>query len=729
MIRIRTLCIAFLCLALMACVSASENQHAKSVTEDNVRRPLLPADVVQMVEFADKSSPVSISPDGKAFVVVTQNGNIAEETNDYEITLYQMSDVIRQFESSSSYKKLGRVIARLSSASNYPAVRQLRWLPGSQVLAFVGITTTNPIAQVYTLDVEQELLRQRTFHPKPVLSFDINARGDLIFTAAIPIKDNLRNVSHYIVDQLSMDRKMVMKVQDPDDIYAQVEHGPIRQTWSLPAGQKVALKLGDAYRGIGAQPLRLSPDGRWALTVQDVLGIPPKSWLQEYPSLAQTEWLQHHNAKQPDHVPAENQHVSGLNQIMLIDIHNAKISPLLNAPMALYYEVSDLRVVWQGDEVKVSQTYLPLELGRDAQLLEPTRVSYNLKTRKIKVATDTDNQLSESAGTDRLKFYIQQDLNTPPDLFVDDVQKGRALRLTDLNPEFESLEFGRVETFTWRDNKRDKSITAGLVFPTNYQKGQRYPLVIQTHGFNPEEFLIEGPHTAYAAQAFANRGIMVVQLPDLANNPERREAMRSAVESLIDKMDAIGLIDRNRVGMIGFSATGHAVQHFITFSDYPIAAASIADAFSISVLGYAAWFPHGMSLFEQTTNGIKPWGQTRDQWVAQDPSLNLDKVTTALLLEEYSAMYAWWDVYTLLRRMGKAVEWIDYPNGDHGLVKPVQRLVSQTIKVDWFCYWLKGEIDPAPEKAEQYQRWKRFQVPTPEPVLESQDRSQSSRLK
>jgi len=712
----------------MACVSASENQHAKSITENNGKRPLLPKDVVQMVEFADKNSPVSISPDGKAFVVVTQKGNIAEETNDYEITLYQISDVLRQFESSSSSKKLGRVIARLSSASNYPAVRQLRWLPGSQVLAFVGITKTNPIAQVYTLDVEQDLLRQRTFHPKPVLSFDINARGDLIFSAAIPIKDNLRNVSHYIVDQLSMDRKMVMKVQDPDDIYAQIEQGPIRQTWSLPAGQKEAVKLGDTYRGIGAHPLRLSPDGRWALTVQDVLGLPPKSWLQEYPALAQTEWLQHHNAKLPDHVPAENQHVSGLNQMMLIDIHKAEISPLLNAPMALNYEVSDLKVVWQEDEVKVSPTYLPLDLGRKAQLLEPTRVSFNLKTRQIKVATDTDNQLSGSTETNRLKFYIQQDLNTSPELFAKDVPNGRTLRLTYLNPEFESLQFGRVETFTWRD-KKEQLITAGLVFPTNYQKGQRYPLVIQTHGFNPEEFLIEGPHTAYAAQAFANRGLMVVQLPDLAHNPERREVERRAIESLIDKMDEIGLIDRNRVGMIGFSATGHVVQNFITFSDYPIAAASIADAFSISVLGYAAWFPHGMSLFEQTTNDIKPWGKTLDQWVAQDPSLNLDKVKAALLLEEYSAMYAWWDVYALLRRMGKAVEWIDYPNGDHGLVKPVQRLVSQTIKVDWFCYWLKGEIDPAPEKTEQYQRWKRFQVPPPKPVLESQERSQSSRLK
>jgi hypothetical protein len=26
--------------------------------------------------------------------------------------------------------------------------------------------------------------------------------------------------------------------------------------------------------------------------------------------------------------------------------------------------------------------------------------------------------------------------------------------------------------------------------------------------------------------------------------------------------------------------------------------------------------------------------------------------------------------------------------------------------VDWFCFWLKGEEDPGPAKAEQYARWR-----------------------
>jgi hypothetical protein len=33
-------------------------------------------------------------------------------------------------------------------------------------------------------------------------------------------------------------------------------------------------------------------------------------------------------------------------------------------------------------------------------------------------------------------------------------------------------------------------------------------------------------------------------------------------------------------------------------------------------------------------------------------------------------------------------------------------MTSQQGNVDWFCFWLKGEEDPGPAKAEQYERWR-----------------------
>jgi len=33
-------------------------------------------------------------------------------------------------------------------------------------------------------------------------------------------------------------------------------------------------------------------------------------------------------------------------------------------------------------------------------------------------------------------------------------------------------------------------------------------------------------------------------------------------------------------------------------------------------------------------------------------------------------------------------------------------VASLSATVDWFCFWLKGEEDPGPAKAEQYKRWR-----------------------
>jgi hypothetical protein len=65
-----------------------------------------------------------------------------------------------------------------------------------------------------------------------------------------------------------------------------------------------------------------------------------------------------------------------------------------------------------------------------------------------------------------------------------------------------------------------------------------------------------------------------------------------------------------------------------------------------------------------------------------------------------------WHWYSGLSRLGKPVEMIYMPEGTHILEKPWERMTSQQGNVDWFCFWIKGEEDPDPAKAEQYQRWR-----------------------
>src|SRR5262249_50059855 len=153
-------------------------------------------------------------------------------------------------------------------------------------------------------------------------------------------------------------------------------------------------------------------------------------------------------------------------------------------------------------------------------------------------------------------------------------------RLLDLNPQFGELDFGRVETIEWE--VAGAKIIGGLYLPPDYQPGKRYPLVIQTHGFMPNEFSMDGRSewsSGFAARPLAARGILVLQaqnFKDYQRDHDRIGNDRSLgttsgesfknfsvllYEAAIDLLDKKGMIDRDRVGIIGFSRTVCFVAH------------------------------------------------------------------------------------------------------------------------------------------------------------------------
>ena len=64
------------------------------------------------------------------------------------------------------------------------------------------------------------------------------------------------------------------------------------------------------------------------------------------------------------------------------------------------------------------------------------------------------------------------------------------------------------------------------------------------------------------------------------------------------------------------------------------------------------------------------------------------------------------EVFSGLNRLNKPVELYYYPNESHEPNHPQARLATMQRNVDWYRFWLKGEEDPDPAKAEQYKRWR-----------------------
>ncbi len=219
----------------------------------------------------------------------------------------------------------------------------------------------------------------------------------------------------------------------------------------------------------------------------------------------------------------------------------------------------------------------------------------------------------------------------------------------------------------------------------------------------------------------AAQGMLVLQVGagldgtwvgDLGTAQEAPNAMEE-IEGAIDHFDSLALIDRSRVGLIAFSRTCFHVLYALTHSRYPIAAAAATSGVDFSYLQYMlfrnAAIGVGVTQDEyQGINGGPPLGKGLDAWWDRAPGFNLDRVTTPLRLEaiRLSEVLGAWEPYAGLLLQNKPVELFVLPEGEHLLVKPWERLASSQGNVDWFRFWLKGEEDPDPAKADQYVRWR-----------------------
>ena len=262
----------------------------------------------------------------------------------------------------------------------------------------------------------------------------------------------------------------------------------------------------------------------------------------------------------------------------------------------------------------------------------------------------------------------------------------------------------------------NNEIEGGLYLPPDYAPGKKYPLVIQTHGFDPAEFWLDGPFsTAFAAQPLAAKGIVVLQVPDshdwtIRDTPKEDPIMMETFEKAIDYLDQKGIIDRDRVGLIGFSQTCLYVQYALTHSKYKFAAAVAADGIDGGYFQYMA-FANSSPYMESIREGLigaPPFGEGLRLWLDRSPGFLLDRVTTPIHIQAIrpTSIPDEWEWFAGLSRLNKPVDFVYIPGGYHILQKPWDRMVSQQGDVDWFCFWLKGEEDPDPAKAEQYTRWR-----------------------
>jgi dipeptidyl aminopeptidase/acylaminoacyl peptidase len=313
-----------------------------------------------------------------------------------------------------------------------------------------------------------------------------------------------------------------------------------------------------------------------------------------------------------------------------------------------------------------------------------------------------------------VQLSLEETANDPPILVARDLRLNKRVTVLDPNPWIVNRALGRVRSMTW--SKNGVAWIAGLYYPPHFVSGARYPLVIQTHGFSPARFSLYGSSpTAFAAQPMAAHGMLVAQVGDMIGRaapgstvPDRLTEARVKVESLIDELDSQGLIDRTKIGIIGWSSSCVGVKGILTNSSYHFAAATTADGYDGGYLEYMTTGAYQANM--EAEWGAAPFGSGLDRWHREVPGFNMEKLSTPLRIEANTpqGLTEQWEYYAGLLRLGKPVDFYYMPDGAHEEIQPVYWQRSAQGAVDWYRFWLKGEEDPAKDKAEQYARWEKM---------------------
>lgn len=749
------------CLAMLTSISPCSDQPDASPASTSMaqnravprltKRPATVADSIQMTRLGDPSYTAGnrsnglvarFSPDKARFVVVLRKGNLEANTNEYSLVLFQTSQL--------SHSPRPQVLVSLASSSNRPAIQNVVWLDDNDTILFLGERPGEQTA-LYSLKCSSNELKKLTNHATSLTSFVTTPSGDKVVFSAV-------TVSTLPTDSIARNGIAVTS-EDPSELVRESlgESTSYEDTlWIQQLGKGTETQLPTlGTTGRGTPTMSFSPDGAYLL-------------LQTLAPHIATTWRQYDD-KFLQAAMDSSTGTQGLGsyvaQYELVDMGTGANQVLADSPIGADYG-SDM--IWAADSksVVVSNMHLPLDVADTAERAlrkaHTFLVEFKIPTRQFLKISDEDLKLvswdpqtgyvacdigqfdsGEGKPTPKAYFHktgetwsrsvapepaavalqpdivLVEDMNTPPHIVAVDPTTGHQSRLMDLNPQFRDIALARVEEITWKAGY-GRELKGGLYWPPDYIPGKKYPLILQTHAWLDNKFWMDGPWTtAFSAQALAGKGFFVLQVGELSKSDlldwhivetfyEAKRAM-AAYESAIGDLDRKGLIDRNRVGIIGFSRSLWYVMYTLAHPKHPFAAAVVADGVDFSYFQYmlSSANPAKAAEFERVHGG-PPFGKRLSQWLKQSPEFLMDKVETPLLIQtlNLASLMSDWHWHTGLSRLGKPVEMIYIPDGTHILEKPWERMTSQQVDVDWFCFWLKGEEDPDPAKAQQYKRWR-----------------------
>ncbi len=290
---------------------------------------------------------------------------------------------------------------------------------------------------------------------------------------------------------------------------------------------------------------------------------------------------------------------------------------------------------------------------------------------------------------------VMQSSNEPAEAYVLDLSSGKPVRVSAANTEVPRTGLADTRVIRWK-SKDGKEVEGLLTMPLHYERGKKYPMILNIHGGPAgafgESFI--GAPTLYPIAAFAEKGYAVLR-PNPRGSTSYGRPYRTAnvndwgggdYQDLMTGVDEVirqGIADPDKLAVMGWSYGGYMTNWVITQTNRFKCAATGAGLSNMPSMWGTNDIP---GLIDEYFSG--PWYEQPERYQKLSPLFHVKNVTTPTLFlhgeQDFRVPITQaYEMHSALERRGVKTEMVTYPRTPHGPQEPkfVQDVMQRHM--DW----------------------------------------------
>ncbi len=628
------------------------------------KRGMEPEDILNIKAISD----LAISPDEKAILFTVTECNLKENEYNTDIWILNLKD--------GKYFKL---------TQSQKHDRRPRWSPDGKFIAF--ISNRDGKNQIHLMRTDLGEPWKLTDSPTGVDSFEWTPDSKFIV---------------YIMRDPRTDEEE-KRIKEKDDAYSLFKNLKNSHLWKISIDGKENKKLTDGNFHVSS--FTISKDGK------DIIYFsPPSSRVDDSISgelyqismeggspkrLTNNRTAERAFKFSPDGTRMAflsscdlRMKYPGSSKLFVINLNDLKVTPVIpsfKGEISFYEWISEHTIVFKG-EVGVSSNLFKLDLTKNSlsQFSSVQGVIMEVSVPKFKKEI----------------YFTFSEPTSPVSIYATSLGEFKPVKLVDLNPQVKDYHLGEFKAFRWKS--KDRKIVEGILgLPSTFKKEKRYPLIVQLHGGPASAYMLSFPaRISTYSHVFTGKGWVVFQPNYRGSTGYGEDFMKEIAGKFFDKsiddivtgIEALikeGIVDREKIGVMGWSAGGHMTNWLITH--YP-------DMFkaACSGAGTANW----ISMYAQTDIQYtrefyfldKPWNKI-DLYLKYSPILYVKNVKTPTLIlcgeeDERVPLPQSKELHMGLLKNGVETELIIFPREPHGLREPKHQLYKMKKELEWLEKWV-----------------------------------------